>query len=87
MNILDSNQQAVLEAVSAGRYVGCVPFDELRADVELMLDLRLIEPSGACPYRLTAIGSRILALAIDGRPPNEMTKPNLDLGAKVHIPR
>ncbi len=63
MNILDSNQQAILEAVRAGRYLGRVPLDELRADVDLLLELRIIEPSGACPYRLTAIGARVLAAA------------------------
>ena len=49
----------------AGRYLGPVPFDELGRDVDLMLKLRRLEPSGACPYRLTATGARILALATD----------------------
>ena len=63
MDILDPNQQAILESVRAGRYLGHVALDELRADVDLLLELRLIEPTGACPYRLTATGARILELA------------------------
>jgi hypothetical protein len=54
--------------VRTGKYLGTVPLDDLRDDVDLMLALRLIEPSGAWPYRLTVAGTRILALATDACP-------------------
>ena len=63
MEILDQNQQAILEAVRMGRYLGDLALDDLRTDIELLLELRIIEPSGACPYRLTSIGARVLAAA------------------------
>lgn len=39
---LDPNQQAILEGACTGRCLGHVPLDELRADVDLMLELRLV---------------------------------------------
>ena len=69
MQILDPNQFAVLQGVGTGRYLGAEPFDDLRAEVALMLELRLIEPSGACPYRLTATGAKILAIATSSSSP------------------
>jgi hypothetical protein len=72
MDILDPNQLGILQGVRAGKYLGAVPLEQLRSDVDLMLELRLIEPSGACPYRLTTAGAQILTLATDacsqGRP-------------------
>ena len=56
----------------AGKYLGTVPLAELRSDVDLMLALRLIEPSGACPYRLTTAGARILALATESSQPDSV---------------
>jgi hypothetical protein len=60
MEILDLNQLAILQATRAGVWVGAVPFDKLQADVKLMLALRLIEPTGQCPYRLTPAGAKVL---------------------------
>ena len=64
MDILNTHQFALLEGVRRGQYSGSAPLEELRPEIDLMLELRIIEPSGACPYRLTSIGVRVLAAAV-----------------------
>ncbi len=71
MEILDPNQRTILERVRARHHLGDVPLEVLRTEVELLLELRLIEPSGACPYRLTSSGARMLELATAARIPSQ----------------
>lgn len=40
---------------------GSVAIPRLRRDVDLLVALRLVEPAGAVPYRLTALGAMVLA--------------------------
>jgi hypothetical protein len=42
---------------------GVVRLDRLQAQIELLLALRLIEPDGTNPYRLTALGALVLDAA------------------------
>lgn len=69
MNILDQYQLEILERVRAGRFLGDAAVPDLRSELELMLALRLIEPSGMCPYRLTAVGAQVLAVAANHSAP------------------
>jgi len=46
---------------------GSVAIDRLRRDVDLLLALRLVEPAGATPYRLTTLGATVLG-AVSRRP-------------------
>jgi len=39
---------------------GSVATHRLRREVDLLLALRLLEPAGALPYRLTALGAAVL---------------------------
>ncbi len=44
----------------------------LRRDIELLMTLRLLEPDGRHPYRLTALGAAVVAAAmLDDRDPPE----------------
>lgn len=40
---------------------GSLAIERLRRDVDLLLALHLVEPAGAVPYRLTAIGAEVLS--------------------------
>ena len=42
---------------------GNVAADRLRREVGLLLAMRLVEPAGAVPYRLTPLGALVLATA------------------------
>ena len=52
----------ILRRVSAGKHLGGgdVPSSSLRDDIDLLLVLRLIEPDGLSPYRLTTLGALVL---------------------------
>jgi hypothetical protein len=54
----------IFRRVRAGRHLGGgdVPLASLQSDVDMLLNLRLIEPAGDCLYRLTQLG----ALVFDG---------------------
>ncbi len=51
----------ILRRVGAGKHLGGgdVPLASLESDVEMLLHLRLIEPSDNGPYRLTQLGARV----------------------------
>ena len=53
----------ILTRVRTGKQLGGgdVPLASLQSDVDMLLHLRLIEPSGSCPYRLTQLGALVLA--------------------------
>ncbi len=74
MNILDPCQFEILRRVRAGHYLSHLPAADLQSEIELMLALRLIEPTGACPYRLTTVGAKILSIA--EREPSERPLPS-----------
>lgn len=58
---------SILQAVRAGRGFCAAALSKLQDDVYLMLELRLIEPSGACPFRLTGAGASALAADVRHR--------------------
>ena len=62
MAALTSDQLELLQRARDGlpMWGGSVAIDRLRSDVELLFSLRLVEPAGAVPYRLTALGALVL---------------------------
>jgi hypothetical protein len=63
MPALTGDQFELLQRARDGlpMWGGSVAIDRLRRDVDLLLALRLVEPDGLCPYRLTEIGSQVLS--------------------------
>lgn len=62
MSALTDDQFELLQRARDGlpMWGGSVATDRLRRDVDLLFALRLIEPAGACPYRLTPTGALVL---------------------------
>ncbi len=62
MSSLSCDQLELLQRARDGlpMWGGSVATDRLRRDVDLLLALRLVEPAGAIPYRLTALGATVL---------------------------
>jgi len=72
MPALTDDQLELLQRAHDGlpMWGGSVATERLRRDVELLFALRLIEPAGACPYRVTAAGAAVLEarrLSLAGR--------------------
>jgi hypothetical protein len=47
---------------------GSLAIARLRRDIDLLLALRLVEPAGSNPYRLTTLGETLLEALKDGAP-------------------
>ncbi len=62
MAALTSDQIELLARTRAGLapWGGSVRLDRLQAEIELLEAMRLIEPDGLAPYRLTATGALVL---------------------------
>lgn len=62
MAALTADQLELLRRARDGlpMWGGSVATERLQRDVEVLFALRLIEPAGATPYRLTAIGAQVL---------------------------
>jgi hypothetical protein len=62
MPALTGDQLELLQRARDGvpMWGGSVAIDRLRRDVDLLLALRLVEPAGTVPYRLTALGAAVL---------------------------
>ena len=62
MAALTRDQLELLQRASEGLplWDGSVAIERLRREVELLFALRLIEPAGADPYRLTPHGLQVL---------------------------
>lgn len=62
MSALTSGQVELLQRARDGvpLWGGSLATDRLRRDADLLFALRLIEPAGAVPYRLTAAGALVL---------------------------
>ncbi len=69
MNQIAQNQLEILRRVRDGKHLGRggVPLASLQDEVDRLLELRLIEPGGTDPYRLTLIGAVVLD-AVTRRP-------------------
>lgn len=67
MSALTADQLELLWRARDGlpMWGGSVATERLRREMELLFALRLVEPSGTCLYRLTALGTAVL-LAGDG---------------------
>lgn len=68
MSSLTPDQLELLKRARDGlpMWGGSVAIDRLRRDVDLLLALRLLEPHGSCPYRLTEMGAQVLKTARPG---------------------
>lgn len=64
MSALTADQLELLGRARDGlpMWGGSTATDRLRREVDLLLAMRLIEPAGAHPYRLTALGALALGL-------------------------
>ncbi len=62
MSALTPDQLELLQRALVGlpMWGGSLATARLRHEVELLLALRLVEPGGQVPYRLTALGARVL---------------------------
>ena len=62
MSALTPNQIELLQRARDGipLWGGSVAIPRLRRDVDLLLALHLVEPAGAGPYQLTALGVAVL---------------------------
>ena len=69
MRAIAHHQVEILRRVRDGKHLGGgdVPLANLQDEVDRLLELRLIEPDGTKPYRLTAIGAVVLD-AVTRRP-------------------
>jgi hypothetical protein len=65
MSALNADQVELLQRACDGipMWGGSAATERLRRDVDLLFALRLIEPVGTCPYRLTAAGALVLVEA------------------------
>ncbi len=65
MAALTSDQLELLERAHNGlpMWGGSIATDRLRREVELQLTMRLVEPAGAVPYRLTSLGALVLGVS------------------------
>ena len=59
---LTRDQLELLQRARAGlpMWGGSIATHRLQREVDMLLALRLVEPAGACPYRLTALGAATL---------------------------
>ena len=65
MTALTLDQLELLQRAQDGvlMWGGSVATYRLRREVDLLIALRLVEPAGAVPYRLTQLGALVLATA------------------------
>lgn len=65
MSTNPQHQIEILRRVRDGKHLGGgdVPLASLQNEVARLLVLRLIEPFGTCPYRLTELGAQVLFAA------------------------
>jgi hypothetical protein len=72
MAALNADQLELLQRTRDGlpMWGGSVATNRLRREVDLLFALRLVEPDGRRPYRLSALGAAVLhAAKCDGRDP------------------
>lgn len=77
MSAIAQHLLEILRRVGAGKHLGGgdVPLASLQDEIDRLLTLRLIEPAGACPYRLTQLGVQVFAAAALASTPSSATTP------------